>query len=330
VNAAKRLAVVCALISLTAAGRDAELVDVRHIWGQAPHSAFTDLTRFKGRWYCAFREGSAHVSPDGAIRVLSSADGVVWVSAARLAQTDRDFRDPKLVVTPDDRLVIHAAAALPPGSEFRHQSFLWSSYDGRDWTGPIRVGEPDFWLWRVTWRRKYGYGVGYHTVDPRMTRLYVSTDGYSYSTHVENLFDRDYPNESSILFLADETALCLLRRDGGTQTAQLGRSTPPYRGWTWQNLGMRIGGPHMIQLRDDRIVAAARFHDGGAHTALAWLDAAAGTLTPFLKLPSSGDSSYPGLVFHDGMLWVSYYSSHEGKSSIYLARVRFPRETKRK
>ena len=34
------------------------------------------------------------------------------------------------------------------------------------------------------------------------------------------------------------------------------------------------------------------------------------------------DTSYPGLVWHEGQLWVSYYSSHEGKTSIYLARVR--------
>ena len=46
--------------------------------------------------------------------------------------------------------------------------------------------------------------------------------------------------------------------------------------------------------------------------------------TPVLTLPSGGDCSYPGLVWHGGLLWMSYYSSHEGKSSIYLARVELP------
>ena len=45
-------------------------------------------------------------------------------------------------------------------------------------------------------------------------------------------------------------------------------------------------------------------------------------MTEFLALPSGGDTSYPGLVWHDGLLWVSYYASHEGKTSIYLAKVR--------
>lgn len=57
-------------------------------------------------------------------------------------------------------------------------------------------------------------------------------------------------------------------------------------------------------------------------TVVCELDVTKGELKPLLDLPSSGDSSYPGLVWHDNLLWVSYYSSHEGKSAIYLARVK--------
>jgi hypothetical protein len=28
------------------------------------------------------------------------------------------------------------------------------------------------------------------------------------------------------------------------------------------------------------------------------------------------------MVWHDDLLWISYYSSHEGKTSIYLAAIR--------
>ena len=41
-------------------------------------------------------------------------------------------------------------------------------------------------------------------------------------------------------------------------------------------------------------------------------------------LTSGGDTSYAGLVWHDEVLWISYYSSHEGKTSIYLAKVKIP------
>src|SRR6266576_3613655 len=69
----------------------AELVEVRKIWDRAPHNAFTDLVRFKGNWFCVFREGTAHVSPDGALRVITSKDGKEWVSAALLTQLKADL-----------------------------------------------------------------------------------------------------------------------------------------------------------------------------------------------------------------------------------------------
>jgi hypothetical protein len=58
-----------------------------------------------------------------------------------------------------------------------------------------------------------------------------------------------------------------------------------------------------------------------ARTSLSWIDPTAGTMTECLELPSGGDTSYAGLVFQGGLLWISYYSSHEGKTCIYLAKV---------
>ena len=46
-----------------------------------------------------------------------------------------------------------------------------------------------------------------------------------------------------------------------------------------------------------------------------------GQMTDIVELPSKGDNSYPGFVWHGGKLWMSYYSSHEGKTSIYLAKI---------
>ena len=67
------------LLALLLGAQDrAEIVDVRKIWDRAPHNAFTDLIRFKDRWLCVFREGKAHVSPDGVLSVLSSSDGDTW------------------------------------------------------------------------------------------------------------------------------------------------------------------------------------------------------------------------------------------------------------
>jgi hypothetical protein len=76
-----------------------------------------------------------------------------------------------------------------------------------------------------------------------------------------------------------------------------------------------------MQLPDGRLLGGGRTHGGGTHTTLGWIDAQSGKFTPALQLPSGGDTSYPGMVLHHGLLWVSYYSGHEGKTDIYLAEI---------
>ena len=70
--------------------------------------------------------------------------------------------------------------------------------------------------------------------------------------------------------------------------------------------------------------------DGQTRTSLCRIDPGAGTLTECLRLPSGGDTSYAGLVLQDGLLWVSYYSSHEEKTAIYLARIKIKKDNRRK
>ncbi|MDA9961619.1 glycoside hydrolase [Opitutales bacterium] len=300
------------------------LVEVRKIWDKAPHNAFTDLVRFKDEWFCVFREGKGHVSPDGALRVIASKNGKDWRSTALLTSDNSDLRDAKINVTPDGRLMLSGAEAMHDRAKYSHQSLTWFSKDGRKWSKSHEVGDRDFWLWRTTWHKGKTYGFGYGTNRRnRSIRLYQSDNGSSFEVLVKNAFDKGHPNETSIVFLPDETALCLLRRDNLPNTAQLGRSKPPYLELIWKDLGVRIGGPELIRLPDGRFVTAVRRYDGIVRTSLHWLDPEKATLTEFMKLPSGKDTSYAGLVWHEDMLWVSYYSSHEGKTSIYLAKVKF-------
>jgi BNR repeat protein/3-keto-disaccharide hydrolase len=305
----------------------ATLVEQYRIWDKAPHNAFTNLIRFKGAWYCVFREGQGHVSDDGALRVITSKDGKEWTSAALITSGTADLRDAQICITPDGRLMLSGAAALIQPAAAKHQSMAYFSEDGRTWTEGVEIGDPDFWLWRVTWHKDTAYGFGYTTNVPRgegFIRLYKSADGQAFETLVSELRTKEYANESNMVFLKDGTCHCLLRRDNPApnNNGLLGTAQPPYTDWTWQDLGNKIGGPCMIQLPDGRFVGAVRRYDGKVRTSLCWIDPEAGTMTEFLGLPSGGDTSYPGMVFHDGMLWVSYYSSHEGRTMIYLAKVK--------
>ena len=169
--------------------------------------------------------------------------------------------------------------------------------------------------------------MGYNTQrdrTKRTLRLYTSNDGQSFRTLVPRVPAPNGCGEDKILFLKDKSALCLLRHETGNKMAQLGTANSPYTDWHWRDLNLRIGGPNMIQLPDGRILAVTRLYAGGTRTSLSWLDAENATLTEALKLPSGGDTSYAGLVLHEGLLWISCYSSHEGKTSIYLAKVSVP------
>ncbi|MGC5019167.1 exo-alpha-sialidase [Micromonospora sp. DT47] len=301
----------------------ARVREVRRIWDGAPHNAFTDLVRFGDTWFCAFREGDSHISDDGTIRLLASPDGREWASVAVLTRPVTDLRDPRFGVRPDGRLQLLAAAATgdAPKALQTFRTVTWLSDDGRRWGEVTPVGEPDVWVWQAAWQADAMYGVGYATREPRFVRLYRSGDGLDLQPWVETLFADGYPNESGLVFAPDGTAYCLLRRDQDTATAQLGRARPPYRDWTWTDLGVRVGGPALRQLPDGRLIAGVRLHDGEVRTAVCLLDPERGALTELVGLPSGGDTSYPGLVWHDGLLRVSYYSSHEGRTSIYLAEV---------
>jgi len=307
---------------------EATLVSYRRIWDAAPHNAFTGLARFKDAWYCAFREGQGHVSPDGALRVVTSTDGATWESAARITSDKADLRDAQISIAPDNRLMLSGAAALHQPADALHQTMAYFSDDGRTWTEGVPIGDPDLWLWRVTWYKDTAYGFGYSTGRPvaeRFIRLYKSLDGRTFDTLVPAMREDEYANETCMVFTEDDTCVCLLRRDSipGKNTGMVGTARPPYIEWDWKDTGVRIGGPCLVRIPDGRFVGAVRLYDNAVRTALCWVDPEAGTLREFLALPSGGDTSYPGLVWHDGLLWVSYYASHEGQTSIYLAKVRF-------
>jgi hypothetical protein len=90
----------------------------------------------------------------------------------------------------------------------------------------------------------------------------------------------------------------------------MGKASPPYTKWSLAVGTESIGGPNFIVLPDGRMVGGGRYFRTGKDP----VDGA-GSVTPtgykrVLELPS-GDNSYPGFVWHDGMLWTLYYSSHE-------------------
>ena len=322
-----------------------EIASVEKIWDQGKHNAFTDLIRWQDKWYCTFREAEAHVGGDGQLRVLVSTDGVKWESAALIGEKGIDLRDPKLSIMPDGRLMMVAGGSVYEGKKLLgRQPRVTFSRDGKEWTPPARTLSEGEWLWRVTWHNGKAYGISYDAAERASAaaqeaaktgkaepgpadwklKLVVSTNGLKYDL-VTHLDVPGHPNETTLRFLPDGEMVALVRREGGNQNGWIGRSPAPYTSWKWTETKHRFGGPNFIQLPDGKLWAAGRVYPGGAKTAVARMTAD-GDYEPVLTLKSGGDTSYPGLAWHENQLWMSFYSSHEGKSAIYLARLNMPKD----
>jgi hypothetical protein len=318
---------------------------VRTVANDGSHNAFTDLCRFRGRLYLAFRscpEGHM-IFPSSRIVVMESADGGTWTEVHRFGVPDRDVRDPHFLVL-RDRLHVYTGTWLAaPGEAEKqelndHRGYASWTADGRRWEGPrFLEGTQGHYVWRaaafdgvgyLNGRKKRGFAV----LTPREREweieeswLLRTTDGLRFEPAA--LVVESFGDETAFAFEDDGSAIAVARNREGSEPAFLCRSKPPYADWRRTRLARNIGGPLLARWGSRLLVGGRKTPEKGRSlTALWWLEA--DRIEEAAELPSGGDTSYPGFVAlspTEGLL--SYYSSHEGSgtslapSSIYVARV---------
>ncbi len=308
------------------------IVSVERIWDRARHNAFTSLIEFDGKLYCTFRESDGHVSEvNGSVRVIASNDGQNWYSVALLSEKDIDLRDPQLSVTPDGRIMLNMG-----GSYYERDKLIsmkpkvsFSDENGANFSPPQNIVLDDKlskgkdWLWKATWHKGAAYAGIYQPFgDSTSVVLARSPDGIRYE-YVTKFEIPGSANETTLRFDAEDNMIAIVRRDaGGSRHGYIGISAPPYTGWRWNELGSRLGGPDLIILPNGKMLSGSRFYQLGMtdKTVIAKVTTE-GKYIKLVTLPSGGDCSYPGMLIRDGMLYMSYYSSHEDKTAIYLARL---------
>jgi hypothetical protein len=162
----------------------ARVIRSRMIWDAAARNAFTDLIRWKDRWYCSFREGEEHASYDGTVRIVSSLDGEKWTCAAEFGEDESDLRDPKLCVLPDGRLLVGVGVRKQDEKDPKNwhtTSRIYITGDGEKWDSHT-IGDPQVWMWRYVTRGEYVYSFGYRQRPKGLggetfLRFYRSRDG---------------------------------------------------------------------------------------------------------------------------------------------------------
>ncbi len=308
---------------------------IRTVRQDANHNAFTDLCRYHGRFYLAFRsclDGHTFAGTSRIV-VLSSDDGHDWSEVFTFGVQDRDSRDPQFLCFKESLFVYSGTWLMPDSGPLSLNDNVgygaWTD-DGVNWSGPhILEGTYGHFIWRAAAhgdlaylcaRRRRSFQAGIETEkEPESIEaaMLESTDGRVWQ--FRTLFTEDFGCETAFLFEADGSVLGIAREDAG-QRARVLRSTPPYEAWSRVFLDRNVGGPVLARWGDQLLVSGRKRSDDGAKTALYWL--LEDQLHEAAELPSGGDCSYPGFVeLDDGRGLLSYYSSHEGSTSIYLAEL---------
>jgi hypothetical protein len=320
------------------------VTNVRRVFHNGQHNAFTDLVRFGERYYLTFRScPDGHmVHPTSSIIVLASSDLERWEQVHQFHVSRRDTRDPHFLVF-QERLFVYTGTwysgeSTLPIEDYdlnQHLGYAAWSDDGRNWRSPVMLeGTFGHYIWRANTfdgraylcgRRKIGFDVAPRGEGPGVESLMLeSDDGLVWRKRA--VFQEIEGDETAFLFEPDGRIVAVARRGRGT--AQLLRSYPPYTVWDRRELDRSIGGPLLVRWGDRLVVGGRKTTEQrGPKTSLCWL--IDDRLEEFAELPSGGDNSYPGfLVFSPQRAVVSWYSSHEKNESgeaitaIYLADLR--------
>jgi len=316
--------------------------NVRRVFDNGEHNAFTDLVRFRGRYYLTFRscpDGHA-VHPTASVIILTSADLKSWKPVHRFQVKHRDTRDPHFLVF-KERLFVYTGTWYSGESSIDpakydvnlHLGFAAWSDDGQKWHSPIMLdGTFGHYIWRAAsyggkaylcGRRKIHFEVQSTGEPRRMESLMLeSDDGLVWRKRA--VFRPREGDETAFQFEPDGSVFAI-GRGYGRGPAYLLRAQPPWTTWRRTQLDRYIGGPLLVRWAQRWVVGGRKMP--GPKTAMYWL--IDGKLHEFAVLPSGGDTSYPGFVeLSPTRAVLSWYSSHEtddaGRqiTAIYMADLR--------
>tara|TARA_R110002111_G_scaffold227346_1_gene288871 strand:+ start:142129 stop:143202 length:1074 start_codon:yes stop_codon:yes gene_type:complete len=327
------------------AGEDAalpevEITNVRKVFDNGEHNAFTDMIEFQGKYYLTFRTcpGGHMLFPTSRILVLQSDDAKTWKQVEEFSVPRRDVRDPHFLIF-KDKLFIYTGtwycgdSAPKTRTINEHLGYAVWTADGTNWSKPIMLeGTYGHYIWRAAAYDGKAYLCGrriHHFEKDDQGRELIETailesdDGLVWKT--ASLFNERQGDETAFLFEKNGDLLAIGR--SGSNSAWVMRSHPPFEKWDRKQLDRYIGGPLLAKWGKHYLVGGRQRKDGKYVTSLYWFQD--DQLHEFASLPSGGDNSYPGfLQLEPDHGLISYYSSHEkdeqGKpiTAIYLADLK--------
>lgn len=294
---------------------------VRKVFGDGKHNAFTALARFKGDLWLAFRTAKDHNAPDGDVVILRSHDeGKTWAESHRV-DAARDDRDPQFLVL-GSRLILYDQA-MKGGAL---TCYAVETADGRVWSDPKPVYEPAFILWKPVIHNGAVFSAA-HKKDEgtggkgREVHLVTSTDGLNWKK-ISTVRAGNWESETTLHFGPGDHLTAFLRQKYGNPPAQVLESDPPYAEWKSRPPNINHFSGHSIHVFRGVTYFFSRTIDPQTRQSGQMIYIYAdGKFEPYCRLPAGGDCAYAEAVEVGDDMLVSYYSSHEGATNIYVAEV---------
>jgi len=249
-----------------------ELTDFRKAYSDATqeltkHSGFTDLTRFQGEFYLAFRAGARHGFRGllgGKTVVLRSADGEHWVREAELrAEGFNETRDPKFLQV-GDRLLVYAVChnpdIKPPAMSVETRGF--ERMAPGQWSESFACSPSVFWRPK-RWREQCVVADYCWEFDDEMqrhfgVRLCRSSDARSWHV-VGSILDHDSgANETDLLVDGDQLVAFSRAEAERDNEMQVSTYLPSEDRWATESSGRIIHAPCVFK-SGDHVMLSGRY-----------------------------------------------------------------------
>jgi hypothetical protein len=314
------LAACLALPAITHAEDLVKPLEVRKIFDNGKHNAFTAMRRFKGDLYLAFRSADSHNSAAGDVVVMRSKDGQEWQTVHTM-NVVKDDRDPQFVTT-DKRLFLYS----PGMNGSALDTWLTYTDDGKTWSEPQKIYETQFILWKPIVHDGVFYSTAHKKDETsggkgREVHFVKSADGIKWEK-VSTIRAGNWESETTLYFDNKKHATAFLRQKYGSPQAQILESDPPYAAWTARPADVNHFSGHSVHtFRGVTYLLSRATASSGKGFGSKIYTFANGKLTPYCELPAGGDCAYLEAVEDGNKMLVSYYSTHEGTTNIYLAEV---------
>lgn len=315
-----------------------------------------DITRYKGRWFMAFRTAPTHfASRDATLYVVSSSDLKKWDYEVKFNMSN-DLREPRFMVFRNKLFLYFFQGGANPLAFVPDYIYATEYFSPRMWKQPMPIYEQGFVVWRAkehdgkAYMSVY-YGVGLYTdfdetnAKSRL-QLLESTDGYNWKPVGGRDVTTELSAEEGEFEFDDDGNLYATIRYEMKGGAVCRAPKEDLAAWKCRFTNYKYDSALMFRRGDDFYVVARRNVDGPFNkqsklvpkrfrslwyllrysgsrkrTCLYKIDKKKLELVPLFDFPSRGDTAYAGIApaGPDRFMLFNYSSDVEGFDWSWIA-----------